>query len=91
MNSGTKEIAPLVEVLLRLAFCQHIVAPDVDAGIEQLATRAGVKATGDVWRAAISDALAAGYIHDPVRLPAGALQCHWHLEVTPAGVEVVRR
>jgi hypothetical protein len=39
----------------------------------------------------VADALAAEYIHDPVRLPAGALHCHWHLELTPNGVEAARR
>jgi hypothetical protein len=28
----------------------------------------------------------AGHIHDPVQLPAGALQCHWQLDLTSDGV-----
>jgi hypothetical protein len=35
--------------------------------------------------------LRAGLIREPVRLPEGALQCHWHLELTPQGVEAARR
>jgi hypothetical protein len=29
-------------------------------------------------------------IQEPIRLPEGALQCHWHLELTPKGVQVAR-
>lgn len=77
--------------LLRLAFRHSITAPDAESGIEQLAGLASLAATPNEWRAAVAEALAAGYIHDPVRLPAGALQCHWHLELTPKGVEAARR
>ena len=31
-----------------------------------------------------------GLIREPVRLPAGALQCHWRLELTPDGVAAAR-
>jgi hypothetical protein len=31
-----------------------------------------------------------GLIREPVRLPEGALQCHWHLELTPKGVAAAR-
>ena len=31
-------------------------------------------------------ALRDGLIREPIRLPEGALQCHWHLELTPKGV-----
>jgi hypothetical protein len=83
--------APLLDTLLRIAFHGGITAPDAESGIEQLAARAGRDAGTGEWRAAVAEAIAAGYIHDPVRLPAGALQCHWHLELTPAGVEAARR
>ena len=42
----------------------------------------------------LHDALAAclrdGLIREPVRLPEGALQCHWRLELTPKGVAAGR-
>ena len=85
------EASFMIETLLRLAFRHRITAPDAEAGIDQLSSRADGTATPEAWRAAVADALTAGYIHDPVRLPAGALQCPWHLELTPAGVEAARR
>ncbi len=33
---------------------------------------------------AVATAIANGQVRDPVRLPAGALQCHWRLEMAPA-------
>lgn len=83
--------SPLLRPLLLTIFCQRITAPDSDAGLAHLAASADREASVHEWRTAVADALAARYIHDPVRLPAGALQCHWHLELTPNGVETARR
>ena len=93
--SGAADISPLpgsplLGPLLMVIFRQRITAPDSDAGLARLA-EVGPGASVADWRAAVADALAAEYIHDPVRLLAGALQCHWHLELTPEGVETVRR
>lgn len=77
--------------LLRLAFRRGITAPDADSGIEELAREADVQAPPEAWREAVAEALAAGLIHDPVRLMAGALQCHWRLELTPVGVDAARK
>lgn len=85
------ESASLLNALLLHVFCDRITAPNADAGIERLVARAGRDVNVDAWRAAVSDALTAGYLHDPVRLPEGALQCHWHLELTPLGVEAALR
>jgi hypothetical protein len=85
------DASPLLEALLRVIFRQSITAPDSDAGLVQLAASVDREASVDDWRMVLADALAAGYVHDPVRLPAGALQCHWHLELTPKGVETTRR
>lgn len=81
----------LLGSLLLVIFRQRITAPDSDAGMAHLAASTERNATVDEWRSAVAEALAAGYVHDPVRLPAGALQCHWHLELTPQGVEAARR
>ena len=81
----------LLGPLLFVAFHQRVTAPDNDAGLAHLAASTDRVASVNEWRTAVADALAAGYIHDPVRLPAGALQCHWHLELTPNGVETARR
>ena len=82
--------ASLVGALVLHVFRDRITADNADAGIELLAGRAGCSATGAEWRAALTDALEAGYLYAPVRLPEGALQCHWHLELTPLGVEQAR-
>jgi hypothetical protein len=89
--SGDADASPLLEPLLLLIFRQRITAPDSDAGLAHLAASTDRDASADDWRSAVADALAAGYVHDPVRLPAGALQCHWHLELTEKGVETARR
>jgi hypothetical protein len=80
-----------VERLLLAAFHHRIVEPDLEAGLDCLGRIVGVDVTRDALRAAVVEALAAGLMHDPVRLPPGALQCHWHLELTPAGVAGVQQ
>ena len=81
---------PCVGAVLQVAFHQRIVAPDAETGIALLAVAAGREDAPDAWRQAIAAGVADGLLYDPVRLPAGALQCHWHLELTPKGVAVVR-
>jgi hypothetical protein len=44
----------------------------------------------DDFAVALASVLTAGYIHDPVQLPPGALQCHWHLGLTSRGVSKAR-
>ena len=39
---------------------------------------------------AIADLLRGGLIRDPIRLDDQVLQCHWRLELTPAGVALAR-
>jgi hypothetical protein len=81
----------LADAVLRLAFRHRITGPDADSGIAELAGLAGQAVSQNDWRAAVAQLLTAGYIHDPVRLPEGALQCHWHLELTPKGVAAARK
>ena len=63
----------------------------VEIGLDVLCERLG----GDLSRAAVAEAVAEGVhrglLHDPVRLPPGALQCHWHLEPTARGRALWRR
>jgi hypothetical protein len=65
--------------------------PDADAGLNRLVEIAGGATTPNAWSAAVAEAVAAGLILDPVRLPPGALQCHWHLELTLTGSAVASR
>ena len=82
--------SPLLGPALLLIFRHRITAPDSDTGLAHLAASTDREASVDEWSAAVADALGAGYIHDPVRLLAGALQFRWHLELTPAGVDATR-
>jgi len=76
--------------LLTTAFHHAISEPTIEAGYERF------RAINDhaVDYAAFCDAVAAcqreGLIREPIRLPEGALQCHWHLELTPKGVAAAR-
>lgn len=87
MNTDAERSAlmPLTETLLLTVFQRQIRESDADAGVNRLIEIAGGDATPDAWHAAVAEAVTAGLIHDPVRLPPGALQCHWHLELTLAG------
>jgi hypothetical protein len=76
--------------LLTAAFRHRISEPDIEAGFARIRELA----QQDIDYQAFSDAVAAclrdGLILEPIRLPEGALQCHWHLELTPKGVGAAR-
>ena len=76
-------------LLLTTAFRHTISEPNIEAGFEALRA---ITCCGDYdsFRDAVADCLREGLIHGPIRLPEGALQCHWHLELTPKGVEAAR-
>ncbi len=74
--------------LLRIGFRNRVVAPNVEAGFEEFSRLSDGVLTGPDFHAAVARCLSLGLIRDPVRLSEGALQCHWHFELTPAGVEV---
>jgi hypothetical protein len=80
----------LQTLLLLVAFRNRIREPDLDSGRSRFAEVIGRNIDPDNFRDALSRALEAGDIHDPVQLPAGALQCHWHLSLTSTGVSKVR-
>jgi hypothetical protein len=78
-------------LLLTTAFRHRINEPNIEAGFEQFIGLAGQNVTYDAFCEAVSACLRDGLIREPIRLPEGALQCHWHLELTPDGVEAARR
>jgi hypothetical protein len=78
-------------LLLTTAFRHRINEPNIDAGFERLAALTGHPVSYDAFRDAVAACLHDGLIHEPIRLPEGALQCHWHLELTPAGVAAARQ
>lgn len=77
-------------VLLTTAFRRQINEPNIEAGFDRFVASTSQPVTYDAFCDAIAACLRDGLIREPIRLPEGALQCHWHLELTPAGVEQAR-
>ena len=78
------------DLLLTVAF-RHIVSePNIEAGFERFAALAGATVPMAAFCDAVAACLRDGLIREPIRLPAGALLCHWHLELTPKGVAKAR-
>ena len=61
--------------ILSVALRGGVIAPDADAGIAALAAAAGCADPPEDWHTAVAASLHDGLVYDPVRLPAGALQC----------------
>ncbi len=78
-------------LLLTTAFRHRISEPTIEAGFERFSALTECAVAYNAFRDAVAACLRDGLIHDPVRLPEGALQCHWHLELTPAGVKETRK
>ena len=72
--------------LLRVAWRHALTAANAEEGLLRVQEIVGVPLDPAAFHAAVADALAAGLISEPVVLPEGALQCHWRLHLTPAGV-----
>jgi hypothetical protein len=79
-----------VALLLTTAFRHVINEPNVEAGYERFAALTNGAVDETAFRMAVATALRDGLIHEPIRLPEGALQCHWRLELTPRGVTAAR-
>jgi hypothetical protein len=77
--------------LLLTAFRHRISEPNIEAGFDRFIALSPALISYDAFRDAIADCLRSGLIREPIRLPEGALQCHWHLELTPVGVVEARR
>jgi hypothetical protein len=77
--------------LLKVAFRHTISEPNVEAAYERFAALADTPVTYDGFRDAVDACLRDGLIREPIRLPQGALQCHWRLELTSTGVAELRR
>jgi hypothetical protein len=77
--------------LLTTAFRHRINEPNIEAGFERFVALNGQTVTYDAFCDAVAACQRDGLIREPIRLPEGALHCHWHLELTPAGVKLARR
>ena len=80
----------LDKLLLLIAFRRQPREPDAVAGLSRIEAIVRRPVDAAEFAAAISRLLDGGLIHDPVFLPAGALQCHWRLEPTPEGFAAVQ-
>ncbi len=77
-------------LLLTTALRHSINEPNIETGFERFQAAAGQEVSYQGFCDAVAACLREGLIHEPVRLPEGALQCHWHLELTSKGAEVAR-
>jgi hypothetical protein len=77
--------------LLTVAFRHVISEPNIETGFERFRALSTEQIDFDSFRNAVGECLGEGLIREPIRLPEGALQCHWHLELTPKGVAAVRK
>jgi hypothetical protein len=78
-------------LLLMTAFRNVINEPNIEAGFEKFAALTGDDIDFGAFSEAVAACLRDGLIREPIRLPEGALQCHWHLELTPKGVAAARQ
>jgi hypothetical protein len=78
-------------LLLTTAFRHRINEPNIEAGFERFIALIPQPITYDAFSNAVAACLRDRLIREPIRLPEGALQCHWHLELTPAGVAAARK
>lgn len=71
------------DAILRLALPADISEDEAVDGLQRVSAFLG--APLDVVEAEIRAMVREGLLRDPVRIPEGALKCHWRLETTPAG------
>jgi hypothetical protein len=76
-------------LLLLVAFRHQIEEPDLDSGLLRVAMMTRQDIDPDALHGVLAAAIADDSIRDPVQLRPGALQCRWHLELTPGGVDRV--
>jgi hypothetical protein len=79
------------DLILITALRYRINEPNIDEGFAQFTAVTGKPVAYQAFCDAVVSNLRDGLIREPIRLPEGALQCHWHLELTPAGVAAARR
>ena len=77
-------------LLLTTALRHTINESNLEAGFERIRSIVGDLLDYDMFCDAVATCLREGLIREPVRLPDGTLQCHWHLELTPKGVAAAR-
>ena len=79
-----------VQLLLSVGLRHIVDEPNAESGFARLRELAGSSLDDAALAQAVSVCVSAGLIREPVRLPEGALQCHWRLELTPRGLAAAR-
>jgi hypothetical protein len=73
------------------AFLHTIEEANIEEAFARFVALADQDISFDAFRDAIAQCQRNGFISEPIRLPEGALQCHWRLQLTPAGVAAARQ
>lgn len=76
--------------LLTTAYRHSINEPNAEIAYERFQTLVTQPIDYACFCDTVADLLRERLIHEPVRLPEGALQCHWRLQLTPTGANVAR-
>jgi hypothetical protein len=76
--------------LLTVAFRHVLREPNIEAGYQRFRAINGDAVDYAAFCDAVAGLLRERLIYEPIRLPEGALQCHWHLELTARGVAAAR-
>ncbi len=79
-----------LRALLLAGHRRAVVAANADEAFLRIQEITAVPLDAAAFHAAVGEAVAAGLIREPVVLPEGALQCHWRLSLTPAGLARAR-
>ena len=90
MHPDSSANPQILQAILAVAYRHRIVEPNIEAGFERFAVLTDTMGEYGEFCDAIAQALRQGLICEPIRLPEGALQCHWHLQLTATGVTVAR-
>jgi hypothetical protein len=77
--------------LLTVALHHSIREPNIDAGFERFSALTNQPIEYGAFCEVVAACLRERLIREPIRLPEGALQCHWQLELTSDGVSQARR
>ena len=78
------------EHLLLAGLTHFVSAPNAEAGQAEIERLTAAAFNPADFATAIASLLRDGLIREPIRLEDQALQCHWRLELTPAGVALAR-
>jgi hypothetical protein len=87
----SEALSPLVRRILVLLQAGPVAGDTIEAGLALLAERLQPAASSVALAEAVREGVSQGVLHDPVRLPTGALQCHWLLEPTARGRRMVEQ